>query len=232
MDRIKSSSKSFINELKLHRILKYLFGMISIAVGVSFMLKSNIGNSSWDTLHYSLEQLLGITFGTATICVASVFLVLVVILNKDFKYILMFIPILIVGPLIDITNLIFVIENVPEQLIYKILYFIAGLLLLPLGGASLLISTYPAGVFDEFNVAVVRKLKLKSLVPTRVIMELSAVTTAAILGYFAGFTYNNDFTFGKIGIGTIIFAITIGILLKTYLKLFERIGLDENQQND
>lgn len=231
MDKIKNILKSFINELKWYRIIKYILGMTFIAIGVSFMLKSDIGNSSWDTLHWSMQHLFGITFGTATIIVATIFLILVVILNNNLKYILMAIPIFVVGPLIDITNGLLAIEAVPGLLIYKILYFIAGLTLLPLGGALLLISTYPAGVFDEFNMVVVRKLKLKSLVPTRVIMELTAVMVAAVLGYFAGFTFEH-YIFGKIGIGTIIFAIFVGVFLKFYLKLFERIGLDENQQND
>lgn len=226
-----SEVKNFIKLVyrERYRLTKYILGMLFIAIGVSFMLKSNIGNSSWDTLHYSLEHLLHISFGTATIIVALTFTILVIWLNKSFKYLLMAIPIFVVGPLIDMTNLIISSEVIPELIPLKILYFIIGISLLPLGGACLLISTYPAGVFDEFNLAIVRKLKLKSLVPTRVIMELTAVLAAAILGYFAGFEYQ-DLTYGKIGLGTLIFATTVGIYLKTYLKLFERIGLNENQQ--
>ena len=222
-------TKKIKNEIKLSRVIKYLMGMILIALGVTFMLKSDIGNSSWDTLHFSLEHLLNITFGTATIIVASIFTVMVVLLNWNLKYFLIAIPIVIVGPLIDVTNHIFNSTVVPDTMLMQITYFIIGVSTLPLGGAFLLISTYPAGVFDEFNLAIVRKLKLKSLVPTRVIMELTAVALAGVLGYLAGFEIEG-FTFGKIGIGTIIFAITVGIYLKAFLKLFERIGLSENQQ--
>ena len=211
-------------ELKLSRILKYIVGMILIALGVTFMLKSSIGNSSWDTLHYSLEHLFNISFGTATIIVATIFMIMTVVLNKSLKYVLMWIPVLIVGPLIDLFILVFDAGTVAELLYMKILYFIIGLSVLPLGGAFLLISNYPAGVFDEFNLAVVRKFKFKSLVPTRVIMELTAVLIAYVLGRIAGIG------FGKIGIGTLIFAISVGIYLKVYLKLLERIGLYENQQ--
>lgn len=219
------------NEIKLSRLLEYGAGMFFIAFGVTFMLKSNLGNSSWDTLHYSMEHLFNISFGTAMIIVAMIFTVIIIILNKSLKYLLMAIPIVIVGPLVDLTNNIFNSTVVPESLVLQIIYFLIGLLALPLGGAFLLISTYPAGVFDEFNLAVVRKLKLKSLVPTRVIMELSAVALAGVLGYLAGFELN-DLTFGKIGIGTIVFALLIGFCLKTYLKIFERIGLYENQQTN
>lgn len=230
MDNMKNTYNAVLAELKWSRVIKYVLGMVTIAIGVTFMLKSNVGNSSWDTLHYSLEQLLNITFGTATVIVALSFTVMVIALNRNIKYILMAIPIVIVGPLIDVTNVVFVVHAIPQSIVLKIIYFIIGLSLLPLGGSLLIISKYPAGVFDEFNLAVVRILKLKSLVPTRVIMELTAVLTAAFLGYLAGIEYTNDLTYGKIGIGTIIFAVMVGVYLKTYLHLFEKIGLTEKSE--
>ncbi len=230
MDRVKSLGMSFVSELKWQRIVKYILGMLFIAIGVSLMLKSDLGNSSWDTLHYSMEHLFNITFGTAMIIVAFTCTVMVIILNKDMKYILMAIPTIIVGPLVDLSNYVVQVNVIPDMLLLQILFFTLGVSLLPLGGAFLLISTYPAGVFDEFNLAIVRKLKLKSLVQTRVIMELTVVITAAFLGYLSGFNFNDDLKFGKIGVGTIIFAFLVGAFLKTYLKLFERIGLNENQQ--
>ncbi|AIO19147.1 hypothetical protein KQ51_01270 [Candidatus Izimaplasma bacterium HR1] len=218
--------KKILKELSISRIIKYVIGMVLIAFSVTLMLKSDIGNSSWDTLHYSMEHLFNISFGMATIIVATFFMIMVIILNRDFKYLLMWIPVLIVGPLIDLFIYLVDAKTVAEIFTVQILYFTLGITLLPLGGAFLLISNYPAGVFDEFNLAVVHKLKLKSLVPTRVIMELTAVLIAFILGRIAGIGY------GKIGVGTLIFAITVGIFLKTYLKLFERIGLYENQQTN
>jgi uncharacterized membrane protein YczE len=214
------------SELKLSRVIKYLLGMVFIAVGVVFMLRSNFGNSSWDTLHYSLSALVDITIGSATIYVALTFTLMVIILNKDIKFILMAIPIVIVGPLIDLFDLRVFTWLEPETLLLQIPIYIIGLSLLPLGGALLLISSYPAGVFDEFNLALKRLLKMKSLVPIRVIMELTAVLTALVLGLIAGVGI------GKIGIGTLIFSLTVGFYLKTYLKLFERIGLSEHKQND
>lgn len=223
-------------EITVLRTIKYILGMVFIAVGVAFMLKSGVGNSSWDTLHYSLEHLLHVSFGTATIIVATIVMITVMLLNKSFKYILMWIPVLIVGPLLDLSIFIFNANQVPTVFGMQLLYFILGLSILPLGGAFLIISKYPAGVFDELNLAIVRKLKLKSLLPTRVIMELTAVTTAYVLGRLAGLSYSfnqvEGIEYGNIGFGTLIFALTVGIYLKTYLKTFERIGLYENQQTN
>jgi len=235
MDKLKNASRLVSNEIKWYRVLKYISGMICIAFGVVMMLRSNLGNSSWDTLHYSITLLSGITIGTAMVIVALLFTILVIWLNKDFKFLLMAIPILLVGPLVDLFNDVIFINFHPEQAMMQIVSLIAGLLFLPFGGSLLIISTYPAGVFDEFNLAVMRKLKMKSLVPIRVIMELSAVSLATIFFYMTGETINQSALlpiYGNIGIGTLIFAFTVGILLKFYLKLFERIGLNENQQND
>jgi uncharacterized membrane protein YczE len=233
MEQVMSMHK----EIKLSRMIKYGLGMVAIAFGVAMMLKSGVGVSSWDTLHYSINQLsengkiwTGITVGDATIIVALIFTFLVSVLNwsKDntiftnLRYIFMAIPIFTVGYLIDVFNLQLLAGLTVSNVILKALTYMVGLLLLPLGGALLISSTYPAGVFDEFMLAIMRKLKSDKMIRIRVIMELTAVLTAFIFGQIAGIG------FGQIGIGTIIFSISTGIMIKTYLKLFERIGLIEN----
>ena len=212
------------------RVLLYITAFFAIAFGVVFCLRSGIGLSTWDTLHYALFKLftstLGIswfTIGYATIFVAGSFTIAVIIINKSFKYLFMAIPILIVGPLIDIVNLDWMKDFAVSDLYYQIPVFGAGLLLLPLGGALLIISTFPAGVFDEFTLAMMRMFKTKNLVKTRVIIEISAVLTALIIGLLAGIGL------GQIRLGTIIFSLSVGSILKLYLKFFERVGLYETK---
>ena len=67
MDKLKNASRLVSNEIKWYRVLKYISGMICIAFGVVMMLRSNLGNSSWDTLHYSITLISGITIGTAMV---------------------------------------------------------------------------------------------------------------------------------------------------------------------
>ena len=210
-------------ELKWQRILKYILGMVFIALGVVLVLKSDLGNSTWDTLHFAISEWINITIGTATIVVALIFVVLVILMNKDFKYILMCIPILIVGPLIDIFNDFVFVNLEPTMFIQQLVLFILGLLFLPLGGTFLIISEYPAGVFDEFMLAIMRITKSTNLVKIRVIMEVSAVSTAFIIGLLAGIGR------GKIYYGTIVFAFAMGPIIKIYLKVSERIGLSETK---
>lgn len=202
----------------------YLLGCIFISIGVVLMIRSSIGTSSWDSLHYSIHRLTGITIGQATAIVGLLFTVAVIIMNKSIKYLIMAAPIVLVWLMIDLFNETIFASFEPNQLIIQIIAFTLGAVLLPLGGASLIISTFPAGIFDEFNLAMMRIFKTNKLVLIRVIMELLAVATALLLGYFAGIG------FGNVKIGTLIFSLIVGKELKTFLIIFERIGLYENKQ--
>lgn len=206
-------------------IIVYFLGAVSIATGVNFMLRSLLGTSTWDTLHYALHQLINIDIGIATIVVAIVVTIIVIILNRNFKYLFMLLPIFGVGFLIDFINEDILVDVVATGLLSKVGYYLIGLFSLTLGGSLLIISGLPAGVFDELNLALMRVFKTNNFVKVRVIMEVTAVLTALFLGFLA-----ND-PIGMINIGTIIFSLTVGIIIKTYLTLFERIGLYNPELN-
>lgn len=205
-------------------LLIYFLGSIIISFSVVMMKRSNIGLSSWDTLHFSLNALTGISFGTAVIFVATVFLIFVTIANKDVKYILMFIPIIFVGYVVDLFDLHVFINFMPQHIITQILTYTLGLVLLPFGGSLLIISTFPAGVFDEAMLTFMRLFKTNKMFQVRVIMEISAVALAIILGFIAGIQ------FGMVNIGTLIFSVSVGMFVKNYLKLFEHFGLYTMEQ--
>ena len=205
--------------LFIKNTLIYLLGTIFIAFSVVMMIKSTVGVSSWDTLHYSIHKLTGVTVGEATIIVATVFAIMVIIGNKNIKYLFMAIPIVIVGTLIDVFNLYVFVNYIPETYVLKVSTYLLGLILLPFGGALLILSSFPAGVFDEFMLTMMRVFKTNKLVLIRVIMEMSAVALAIFLGYLAGIG------FGMVNIGTLIFSLTVGMFIRTYLRLFEKANV-------
>ena len=220
-------------DFKAVNVMFYIAGMFSIAFGVVFMIRSDIGTSSWDSLHWSINQLFELRFGVmwftvglATIVVATTFMIIVIIMNKSIRYLIMSIPILSVGFMIDFIAKVLLPNFEPELLGFQLLTYLGGALLLPLGGSLLIISTFPAGIFDEFNLTLMRKFKSDNLVLIRVIMELLAVLTALILGSIAGIG------FGNVKIGTLIFSLIVGKILKTYLIIFEKLGLYEITKNE
>lgn len=209
-------------EFRISRVLKYLVGMVFIALGVVLVLKSDLGNSTWDTLHFALHKLLGITVGWAIILVACIVIVVVMILNKSVKYLFMIFPVLFVGPLVDFFNDFIFVSLIAENLYQQTGLFLMGLVFLPLGGSLLIVSTYPAGVFDELMFSIARLTNTDNIVVVRVIMEITAVSLAFIIGLLAGIGR------GKIYYGTLIFAFSMGPIIKLLLRLLERIGLSEN----
>ncbi len=210
-------------QLSIKNTLIYFLGMNTIAVGVLFMLRSNLGSSSWDSLHFALHNLLPITIGWAMILVAGIFTFMVIYLNKSFKYLIMFVPILLVGFIFDFFDLFLFVDLVASTTIMQVIFFTLGMAMLPLGGSLLIISTYPAGVFDEFMIAMMRKLQTDKLILIRVTMELSAVTMAFLIGQSVGIGL------GKIWFGTMIFSIAVGPFVQFYLKMFEKLNMYEDQ---
>ena len=123
--------------------------------------------------------------------------------------------------MIDFFNEIVFVDFAVTTLLNRTALYIVGLFALPFGGALLIISTYPAGVFDELMLLIMKLAKSNKMTKIRVIMELTAVSLAIIFGLLAGIG------FGMVNIGTLIFSLSVGVLIKLYLKLFERIGLYE-----
>lgn len=199
-------------------LVYYVVGAVLIAFGVVLLLRSGLGVSSWDTLHNSLSELFHFSFGTATILVALTTTAYVTYKNWDLKYLLMVIPIVFVGGLIDLFNDYIILNDFEPIGSTRFISFTIGLLFLPIGGSMLIVSTYPAGVFDELMLTLMKVFKTKNLFMVRVIMEFTTVLIALILGLIAGIGI------GEISYGTVIFSISIGYLVKLNLKFYAKMG--------
>lgn len=207
----------------------YVLGMLSIGVGVGLMLRSNVGVSSWDTLNYSLTELIPstlITMGVASGITATVMMMITIYLYRNWVYLVMAIPIVIVSSFIVFFNEVVYdgleFTTIPTQ----ILAYTAGLLMLPLGGSLMIVTKLPAGVYDEFMLAVLKTVKSSNITVVRAIIEITVVLLALVLSSIAGVGT------GQINIGTLIFSLTIGLLITIYLKLFEKIGLSDGTQTE
>ena len=56
-------------------------------------------------------------------------------------------------------------------------------------------------------------------------MESTAVTIAVILSFIAGEK------FGMLNVGTLIFTVSVGFMIQTYLGFFEKVGLYKSKGN-
>jgi uncharacterized membrane protein YczE len=107
-----------------------------------------------------------------------------------------------------------------------LLGFAFGMTLLPLGGSLMISTRLPAGVYDEFMLAVLHVAKSSNIPLVRAIIEVTVVLIALLLGILAGIGA------GKINIGTLVFSVLVGVFIRMYLTIMERLGLYETKQTD
>ncbi len=191
-------------------ILRYvaLFtGLFVIANGIVFLINANLGVNPWDVLHIGLANQFGITIGRVTQIIG----LLLIVVSYFFK----------VRPNIGtILNMIFLglfIDLVigwgyvplPQPLPDKIIFFIIGIVLFGFGVAFYISPNLGAGPRDSLMLALTRATKLRvGLI--RTIMEVVVATA----GYFLG---------GPLGIGTVIFALTLGLFMEAGFAFVRRI---------
>ncbi len=194
----------------------YFLGCLTIALALNFVIRSHLGTSSWDTLHVAIALTTPLTIGMATIVVAGTSMLIVVIMNRSLKFLAMAIPIALVGFLIDFFNEIVFLGFHPEALVIRGILFVLALLMLPLGGAFLVLSTYPAGVFEELMFSLMRFFKTNRLIYVRIALDSFALGVALFL------TLTFDRSIGSLQWGTILFILAVGPLLNRYLLFFRR----------
>ncbi len=198
------------------KVFVYSLGLLSLAVGVTFSIKSQLGISPVNSVPYIISLITGIEQGNVIIGVFSIFILFqIVLLRKKFKLInlLQIIFSILFGYFVTFTNSILVFES-PESYLAKlallfismvfvaigvILYLRAEILPMPAEGCMLAIQTITK---KEFHI-------IKSF------FDVSLVVTAAVLSLM--------FLGGFIGVreGTVISAIGIGKIIGFMEKNFD-----------
>lgn len=209
--------KNIVNKTNLINTFFYVSGMVITALGVVLLLRSNLGVSAWDTLNYSLSKIIDISYGNANFIISASLVLIVTIKERNIKYLLVLIPIFVVTRFIDLFNGSMFLSDSYQILPYQLAFFIIGLLTLAMGAAFMIFSRYPAGIYEEFMLTIMRIFKTDKLAITRVSMEVVIVAIAFIIGAFGGFWL------GKINLGTIFISLTFGYILNFFLVRLQHI---------
>ncbi len=196
--------------------LMYIFGAILTAFTLVVLLRSNVGMPPWDILHVALAETTPLTFGMAIEVVSLLITLSIVIHRRSLKYLFMIIPFVLVGRFIDIFNL-YVLSDFNPTGVVRVMSFSFSLLLLPLGSAMLVVTRYPAGIYDELMLAIMNIFKTNELIKVRFLMELTPVFIGVVISrVLLG-------TLGSLHIGTLLAVILAGPLLQFYIKMIRRL---------
>ncbi len=187
-------------------LLNSIMAILSLFVngfGIYLTMKANIGAAPWDVLNLGLSKSLGILYGTASISV-SVIILLIDISMKESIGIAMIIDAVVVGKSVDFFNYIDPIPT-PSSLPASIAMLFAGLFVLGYTQLFYMKAALGCGPRDTLLVGIKRHL---SGIPIGVV-SIALLGSATLVGYLLG---------GPVGIGTIICALFQGPIMAFAFK--------------
>jgi uncharacterized membrane protein YczE len=200
----------------LPRLPGLLLGLVLFGAGVAFMVASGLGLSPWEVLHQGLSVRAGIPIGTVSILLGIVVLVLwipigerpgigtvanVMLVGTTTNVVLGLLPALPAFAL-DATT--------PADLAARSILLIGGILAIALGSGLYLGADLGPGPRDGLMTGLHHRYGW-SLRRVRTALEVAVLVVGFLLG-------------GTVGIGTILFAVTIGPLVQAFLGLADRDG--------
>lgn len=179
-------------------------GLVLFGVGIAIMARSQMGLGPWEAFHQGISLHTGLELGTVSI--------------------LMGIPILLgwiplrqrpgIGTVLNIlciglaTNAALAVLPVPQQLVARLLWMVAGVVVIGIGSGIYLGAALGAGPRDGLMMG----LHARTGYSVRSIRTAIEVTVL-VLGWLLG---------GTIGVGTLVFAFGIGPVVQPVLNFFGR----------
>lgn len=175
-----------------------MFGLVLCGLGIAFMVAADLGLGPWDVLHQGVSRNTGIPIGTVGIIVGIVVLLGWIPLRERIG-IGTALNVVIIGVTIDLTLLVL---DTPEGLSLRVVYLLLGPVLFGIGSGFYIGAGLGPGPRDGLMTGLARRgLPVHGV---RTAIELSALGIGFALG-------------GTAGIGTVVFAFSIGPLVHVFL---------------
>ncbi|MEX2504724.1 MAG: hypothetical protein WD378_07730 [Egicoccus sp.] len=180
------------------RLPRLLLGLALCGLGIATMVAAELGLGPWDVLHQGLSRMTGIPIGTVGIGV-GVLVLLVWLPLHERPGVGTVLNVLVIGIVIDVTLLWL---QTPEPAWQRWAYMLAGPVLFGIGSGFYLGTGLGAGPRDGIMTGLARcGLPVGA---ARAAIEVSVLLLGWVLG-------------GTVGVGTIVFAATIGPIVHVTL---------------
>lgn len=203
------------------KIFSYCVGMLLLAFGVTFSIKSNLGVSPINSIPYVLSLITEIDQGLLTTIVFSIFILMqTIILRKDFKIInlLQIIFSSAFGSFVTLSNNIWTFQA-PTNYIMRLIILVVSMVLVALGLLFYLAADIVPMPAEGVMLAIQIKTK-KEFAKIKVVFDTSVVIIASILSMIL--------LGNLIGVreGTLIAAIGIGKILGVLKRKYNSYIVD------
>jgi uncharacterized membrane protein YczE len=184
------------------RLVQLLVGLVLYGVSVSMLLRGGLGVAPWDVLTSGFIRHVPITFGQAII-VLSFIVVLLWIPLRETPGIGTLANAFLVGLSADVTLALL---DTPDSLVLRTALMVGGVLLCGLATAVYIGAQLGRGPRDGLMTGLARRTGW-SLRLVRTGLEVTVVVVGVALG-------------GQLGLGTVVFALTIGPIAQALLPYF------------
>jgi len=181
------------------RWLQLVVGLLLAALSIAMMVEAHLGLDPWNVLHEGLVKHLGLSFGTVTIISGVAVLLLWIPLRQPLGAGTV-INAVLVGALVDVALWL---VPTPDELWLRVMFLLVGVVLCGAAGAVYLGSHLGPGPRDGLMTGLVARTG-RSLRLVRTTLEASVLLVGFLLG-------------GTVGVGTVVFALTIGPLIQFFL---------------
>jgi uncharacterized membrane protein YczE len=174
-------------------------GLIVYGISLGMLVRASVGVAPWDVLHLGIIEHIDLSLGTVLVATSFVVLILWIPLREK-PGIGTIANALVIGPATDAT--LAVIDQ-PDALVWRFALMLGGVVLCALATAMYIGAQFGRGPRDGLMTGLVRCTGL-SIRLIRTGLEVSVVVVGLLLG-------------GPLGLGTVVFALTIGPLTQWML---------------
>jgi uncharacterized membrane protein YczE len=185
------------------RLFQLIWGLILYGFSMAMMLRANLGLDPWDVLHQGIAPVLGLSFGMTVNLVGLIVLLLWIPL-RQWPGIGTVLNIVIIGTAVDLSLTI-----LPAPLDYpgRFLFLTAGIVLNGIAGGAYIGAGLGPGPRDGLMTGICARTGWPVKI-VRTAIELTVLATGWLLG-------------GTVGIGTLLYAASIGWIVHHALPWFQ-----------
>jgi uncharacterized membrane protein YczE len=184
------------------RVVQLYLGLVAYGASMALMIRSRLGNMPWDVLHHGLAQHLGVPIGWVAIGLGAVVLLAWIPL-RQMPGLGTISNVVVIGLVMDV---VLGWMPVPGALWLRIVELLGGIVLNGLATGAYIGAGLGPGPRDGLMTGLARRTG-RSIRLVRTGIEVVVVAAGWLLG-------------GVFGIGTLLYAVTIGPLAQLFLPLF------------
>ncbi len=214
------------NRFSFRYLSLYGIGILALGLGVSLFSRASLGVAPWDTAVINLRTLLAdnqifITLGQSSLMHTTLLLLVVLVIGKQWQSFLAIFPMILISLSIDLWDVVLLPMMFvgPYSLWLRIIFFLAALLVMTWGLATIIISGFPPNVYDDLQLTLIRVFKIKSFTVARWMIEFSGLTLGLIYALIEGDGL------GSITILSFLLAVAFGSLITFFVNVYQRFEI-------